>query len=118
MTPSPPHPVMAGPVPAISIGKAPCHSDRDHRHKAGDDKQGVISPVPWTGRSEAEGRDAVLQNGIHTTASGGTSVSLPLVGGARVGVLAPDLHRLSHTPPPPPPSHKGEESWASTVLHP
>src|ERR671917_246065 len=35
---------------------------------------------------------------------------LPLVGRARVGVLAPDLHRLSLTPPPPPPPHKGEES--------
>src|SRR5918998_288154 len=31
---------------------------------------------------------------------------LPLVGRARVGVLAPDLHRLSLTPPPPPPPHK------------
>ena len=32
------------------------------------------------GRSEAEGK------GIHTTVTGGTSVSLPLVGRAKVGV--------------------------------
>jgi hypothetical protein len=41
------------------------HPDRDHRHKAGDDKQSVIP-----GRSEAEGK------GIHTSA---TSFSPPLV---------------------------------------
>jgi hypothetical protein len=42
--------------------------------------------------------------------------SLPLVGRARVGVLAPHLHRLSLTPPPPPPPHKGEESPSRQAL--
>ncbi len=32
------HHVMAGPVPAISIGKAQCPQDRDARHKAGHDR--------------------------------------------------------------------------------
>ncbi len=37
--------VMAGPVPAISIGPSSRLSPRDHRHKAGDDAQGGIGRV-------------------------------------------------------------------------
>ncbi len=31
-------PVMAGPVPAIPLGRAPCVPDRDRRDKPGDDE--------------------------------------------------------------------------------
>jgi len=41
--------VMAGLVPAIPIREALCLSDRDHRHKAGDDVEveanGRVQPV-------------------------------------------------------------------------
>ena len=40
------HHVMAGLVPAIPVGKARRFSDRDHRHKAGDDV-GSIQDVGW-----------------------------------------------------------------------
>jgi hypothetical protein len=36
-----PNGVMAGLVPAIPIGKARRSSDRDHRHRAGNDKLGI-----------------------------------------------------------------------------
>ncbi len=72
---------MAGLVPAIPIGKALRHPDRDHRYKAGDDKQRVIPA-----RSVAEGK------GIHTAAvTSGTSGFPPPCGEGQGGGVSDSL---------------------------
>jgi hypothetical protein len=47
--------VMAGLVPAIPMGKPPCHPDRDHRHKAGDDERVSFGRSPGPDRPERSG---------------------------------------------------------------
>jgi hypothetical protein len=41
-------PVMAGPVPAIPMLKSAVLSNRDHRHKAGDDTSGPERLQTWS----------------------------------------------------------------------
>ena len=76
--------------------------------RRGDSGYHTFSVIP--GRSGGEGNPHRCPDRRHRF------FSLPLVGRARVGVLAPHLHRLSLTPPPPPPPHKGEESSLSADL--
>ncbi len=69
---------MAGPVPAIHAFNL--RKDVDARHKAGHDEQSIIWPVLRTGRSAAEGRNAVPQKGNPLT-RGATLACHPRAGG-------------------------------------
>jgi hypothetical protein len=48
---------MAGLVPAISLRKARCLPDRDHRHKAGDDIECEAFFFPSPDPTRGEGRN-------------------------------------------------------------